>query len=42
MFLDLSGGIEPNGLSEPPGEYSRKSETQKDRRGNTQAVDYLD
>jgi hypothetical protein len=32
----------PNGLSKSPGEYTRKSETQRDRRENTQAVDDLD
>ena len=39
-FVGLSAV--PNGLSKPPGKYTRKSETQRDRRGNTQAVDDLD
>jgi len=31
---------EANALSTPPGEYSRKAETQRNRRGPTQAVDH--
>jgi len=32
---------EANALSIPPGEYSRKAETQRNRRGPTQAVDHV-
>ena len=31
-----------NALSIPPGEYARKSETQRNWRGPAQAVDYVD
>ena len=40
------GGSDPfraaaNAISNPPGEYDRKVETQRNRRGPAQAVDYV-
>ena len=32
---------EANALSEPPGEYGRKAETQRNWRGDTQLVDHV-
>jgi len=41
-----SGSVDPftgeaNALSIPPGKYGRKVETQRNRRGSTQAVDHV-
>ncbi len=41
MLGSLFFGVAANAISVPPGEYARKGETQRNRRGPAQAVEHV-